>query len=96
MNSKTLTTNADIGRALLWCMIHPPEKRPRLEITTNRGVFYLVTIEEPVLHTIQDSELTFAFFFGTSPLGRTQAFMWPSAGAEEPALGIIELGIYGQ
>ena len=93
MSSKTLTADADISRALLARVANNPSgKRPRLEITTHRRVFHLVTVEEPVLSTIEDGELTFISFFGKPAIGRTYAFMWPSA--EEPALCITELGIY--
>lgn len=90
----SFTTDAEISRALFACVANKPSgRRPRLEITTpTRRVFHLVTVEEPVLSTIQDGELTFISFFGKPAIGRTCAFMWPSA--EEPALCISELGIY--
>ncbi|MEK7087978.1 MAG: hypothetical protein AAB891_01720 [Patescibacteria group bacterium] len=86
------TTDADISRALLKRVVNSRERRPRLEITTPKGVFHLVTVEEPVLSTIQNGRLTFISFFGKPAIGRTYAFMWPLA--EEPALPITELGIY--
>jgi hypothetical protein len=96
MNSQICADDADISRALLAHVVNPSGTRPRLEITTPKEVFHLVTVEEPILSTTKNGELTFAGFFGGDPMGRRHFFVWPRDGVEEPAQSITKIRVYGQ
>ena len=90
-----INTDAEISAALLKHVVNASGQRPSLEISTPKEVFHLVTVTTPILPTVQSGKLISILFFGKDPMGRTRAFVWPPDVAEEPAVGITALEVYG-